>query len=204
MPCIHRPVFTLLETDSSTWRSAPPHRPLRAARSSRIEHYSLMDVVGVDDRTGPLTQRVANLRSLQRPADRYPADRYPADRYGGDEKRNQPPRRHARGPVHRALCPVCRARRPVGRFLSTSFWSVPTARGGQFRSADHLLDLAPAVSRPPMIQSSFKIARWGARSTGLLGVSFLSRFDLSIGRRDWTLAPKKYRLVCPTPRPYRG
>jgi clan AA aspartic protease (TIGR02281 family) len=26
---------------------------------------------------------------------------------------------------------------------------------------------------------------------GLLGMSFLSRFDLSIGRRDWTLSPKK-------------
>jgi hypothetical protein len=59
------------------------------------------------------------------------------------------------------------------------------------------------VSRPPMLQSSFKIARWGARSGGLLGMSFLSRFD-SIGRRDWTLAPKKNRLLCPTPRPCRG
>jgi clan AA aspartic protease (TIGR02281 family) len=26
---------------------------------------------------------------------------------------------------------------------------------------------------------------------GLLGMSFLSRFDLSIGRRDWSLSPRK-------------
>ena len=44
-----------------------------------------------------------------------------------------------------------------------------------------------AVEVPILIQNR----SLGRDVDGMLGMSFLSRFNLSVGRRDWTLSPKK-------------